>query len=274
MGSPFERDVTGAKIAAVFWSHALIIIGIWLAYRCREYIIMATAICVLIMSTTYHMVQLRMFDMKDISLFWVGDYSTNYNMVLAIEMYLYNIKKRTQAAILALTPLVLVFLGELLHESIVLWVLLLTYFFIFFFIHAIYMVEHHKTVWIINTRTVAFTCFMSIYLAIAIFFLYWAGNPGDRYYFWPHVGGWHPLIFIGFAIFMFYIWFFYCRVVQKVSSSTENGGTPLLEAGAESEAKLLLPTTVNMNVLPNTMIYRPAPQMTVSDWPTSNPLAL
>lgn len=248
MGSPFEQDVTSAKIAAVFWSHAFILFGIFLAYRCREWVIMVCGICVLLMSTTYHLILLQWLEMKDVSLFWVGDYTTNYNLVLAVEMYLYKIKNKLQAAILSFTPIISIFLGALLHRTIVMWVLLLMYFGIFFFVHSMYMVRHHNTVWVINTRTVVFTIFMILYLGVSIFFLYWAGNPGGRYYFWPHVGGWHTMIFIGFDIFMLYVWYYNCEFQHVITAVP----TPVV---AEEKK----PVSMNMSILPTTMVSRTNP---------------
>jgi hypothetical protein len=262
MGSPFERVVTPDKIAAVFWSHAIIIIGIIYAYRSRLWIVMSTAICVGIMSTTYHMVQLRMFGMEDISLFWVGDYSTNYNMVLAIEMWIYDIDPIIQAAILSFTPIVLVFLGTMLHQTIVMWVILLLYFIAFSFIHVMYMLRVHKTIWVINTRTVLFLIFLIIYTAGGIFFLYWAGNPGDRYYFWPHVGAWHPIIFTAFDMLMMFV--FYCGL-YKTPAPAADCTPPIVDV----ESSVVNPS------IPSTMTHRNVMSSSstpiVLPLPTSNP---
>lgn len=208
MAFPFEHEVTVAKIAMVPISHLFILPAAFFAYLLGLYDVVIGIMCIYGISQMYHFVEARAFAVEDIYMLWVGDYVCIFLLGLIIEMVIFELKIEQRYYIVLPTVLVTIILGKLFHDTALLFVLLGMYFVEFLLIHKLHMAQKYGVgvleIHIVNIVVYGFLLLMA---ADGIFFLYWAGNPGDRYYFWRHVAGWHIPIFSAASFLMGFTYF-------------------------------------------------------------------
>lgn len=203
MTYPFEHDPSIIKSLFVPISHLFILPAAYFAWKLKLYDVVIGVACVFFVSTTYHFVEARTFSIEDINTFWNGDYICIFLLGLIIELAMFRIKAKYRYYIVLPTVLVSIFLAKLFHDTSLLFVLLGMYFIEFLLIHKLHMAQKYGVgVFEIHIVNLIFYTVLLLIIADSIFFLYWAGNPGDRYYFWRHLAGWHIPIFISFSLLM------------------------------------------------------------------------
>ncbi len=221
MTFPFEHDPSIAKSLFVPISHLFILPAAYFAYKLKLHDIWIVVLCVYTVSQLYHFVEARTFSIEDINTFWVGDYVCIFLLGLVLELVAFKVKTKYRYYIVLPTILVTVILGKLFHDTALLFVLLGVYFFEILMIHKYHMVQKHGvgvlTIHITNIMVYGVLLLMA---ADAIFFLYWAGNPGDRFYFWRHLAGWHIPIFSAASLFMGF------EYLQHISKGAEKKVDP------------------------------------------------
>lgn len=223
MTYPFEHDVTVAKLIMIPVSHLFILPAAYFAYKLKLYDVVIGVFVVYVMSQIYHFVECRVFGIDDIYTFWIGDYACIFLLGLIVLMVWNELPTDQRYYIVLPTILVWVLLGKLFHDTALLFVLLGAYFVEMLLIHKLYMMQVYGVgIYELHIANFIFYFVLMIIVADGIFFLYFAGNPGDRYYFWYHVAGWHIPIFCSFSLLLGYKYFVHISkgAIKKAESES------------------------------------------------------
>lgn len=219
---PFEQEHSIAKLVFIPISHLFILPGAFFAWKLKLYDVFIVILMIFVLSDSYHFIEYGIFDITDIYIFWLGDYAGIFLGLLVMLMVWLSFPIELRYYITLPTIVVTIFIGKLFHDTVVLFVLIAFYAFEMIIIHKLYMMQTHGVgILSFHIANLFFFAFLACLVGMGIFFLYWAGDPGYRYYFWRHLAGWHIPIFSAISLALGYLYLLhYSKGISKKHEET------------------------------------------------------